>query len=116
MINKMFKIQYELTGSLACREFKGLASTVYVHLNKNRTSHLKQFFIHCAVPYPPHGRSTEISRGRGVLKVKLLEAEYEANLAFPGGMGGAKQKPSVGEVWKFSGTLIEYKSTTATFP
>ena len=34
-------------------------------------------------PYPPHGRSLEIPRGRGVLKAKL---------EFPGGMGGAKQK------------------------
>ena len=47
-------------------------------------------------PYPPHGRSLEIPRGRGVLKVKILEATHEAKLEFPGGMGGAKQKPSVG--------------------
>ena len=43
-------------------------------------------------PYPPHGRSLEIPRGRGVLKVKILEAKYEAKLEFPGGRGGAKQK------------------------
>ena len=43
-------------------------------------------------PYPPHGRSSEIPRGRGVLKVKILEAKYEAKLEFPGGRGGAKQK------------------------
>ena len=43
-------------------------------------------------PYPPHGRSSEIPRGRGVLKVKILEAKYEAKLEFPGGTGGAKQK------------------------
>ena len=30
-------------------------------------------------PYPPHGRSLEIPRGRGVLKVKILEDKYEAN-------------------------------------
>ena len=47
-------------------------------------------------PYPPHGRSLEIPRGRGVLKVKILEAKYEAKLEFPGGgREGAKQKPSV---------------------
>ena len=47
-------------------------------------------------PYPPHGRSPEIPRGRGVLKVKLLEAKYEAKLEFPWGMVGEKQKPSMG--------------------
>ena len=39
-------------------------------------------------PYPPHGRSSEIPRGRGVLEVKILEAEYEAKLELPGGGGG----------------------------
>ena len=48
-------------------------------------------------------RSLEIPRGRGVLKAKLLEEKYEAKLEFPGGWG-AKQKPSVGRVWVFSGT------------
>ena len=45
-------------------------------------------------PYPPHGRSSEIPRGRGVLEAKILEAKYEAKLQFPGGRGGggAKQK------------------------
>ena len=38
-------------------------------------------------PYPPHGRSLEITRGRGVLKAKILEAKYEAKLEFPGGGG-----------------------------
>ena len=42
--------------------------------------------------YQPHERSSEIPRERGVLKVKILEAKYEAKLEFPGGMGGAKQK------------------------
>ena len=28
-------------------------------------------------------------RGRGVLKVKVLEAKYDAKLEFPGGRGGA---------------------------
>ena len=53
----------------------------------------------CAVsekknPYPPHGRSLEIPRGRGGggLKVKIFEAKYEAKLEFPGGTGGAKPK------------------------
>ena len=55
-------------------------------------------------PYYPHGRSLEIPRGRGDLKAKLLEGQYEAKLEFPGGCGGRKQKPSVGGVWIFSGT------------
>ena len=33
-------------------------------------------------PYPPHGRSMEIPRGRGVLKAKIIEAKYEAKLKF----------------------------------
>ena len=43
-------------------------------------------------PYPPHGRSLEIPRGRGGLKAKFLEAMYENELEFPGGRGDAKQK------------------------
>ena len=55
-------------------------------------------------PYPPHGRSLEIPRGWEGLKVKILEVKYEAKLEFPGKMEGAKQKPSMGGVWIFSGT------------
>ena len=36
-------------------------------------------------PYPPHGRSLEIPRGRVVLKVKISEAKYKVKLEFPGG-------------------------------
>ena len=43
-------------------------------------------------PYPPHGRSLEIPRGRGVLKAKFLEAMHENKLEFPGGRGGCKTK------------------------
>ena len=44
--------------------------------------------------------------GGGVLKVKILEAKYEAKLEFPGGMGLQNKKLSVavGGVWIFSGT------------
>ena len=73
----------------------------------------------CAVPeknpYPPHGRSSEIPRGRGILKVRSLEAKYEATLEFPGGRGGAKQKLSMEGVWIFSGTaqlLKRFKSVS----
>ena len=48
-----------------------------------------------------HGRSSEISRGWGVLKVKSLEAKYEAKLEFPGGRGVQNKKPSVGEYGYF---------------
>ena len=41
-------------------------------------------------PHLPHGRSSEITRERGVLKVKILEAKYEAKLEFPGGMVGGE--------------------------
>ena len=40
----------------------------------------------------PHGRSLEIPRGRGDLKAKLLEGQYEAKLEFPGGVPGCKTK------------------------
>ena len=55
-------------------------------------------------PCPPHGRPSEIPRGRGVLKVKILEAKYEAKLEFPGGRGCKTEKPSMGGVWIFSRT------------
>ena len=38
-------------------------------------------------PYPPHGRSLEIPRGRGVLKAQILEAKYEAKLEYLGQRG-----------------------------
>ena len=34
--------------------------------------------------------------GEGVLKAKFLEAMYENKLEYPGGRGGAKQKPGNG--------------------
>ena len=46
----------------------------------------------------------EIPREKGVLKVKILEAKYEAKLEFPKGMGVQNKKPSMGGVWIFSGT------------
>ena len=42
--------------------------------------------------------------GEGVLEAKILEVKYEAKLEFPEVGGGAKQKPSVGGAWIFSGT------------
>ena len=42
-------------------------------------------------PYPLHGKSLEMPRGRGVLKAKFLEAMYDNKPEFPEGMGDAKQ-------------------------
>ena len=46
--------------------------------------------------------------GGGVLKVKILEAKYEAKLEFPEGRVVQNRKPSMGGggggVWIFSGT------------
>ena len=68
-------------------------------------------------PYPPHGRSSEILRGRGFLLAKILEAKYEAKLEFPGGMGVQNKRPSVGGVWIFSGTtILHMKNKTIIFP
>ena len=52
---------------------------------------------------------SEIPSGKGILKVKFLEAKYEAKLEFPGGRGVAKQKTfhGGGGVWIFSGTPQE---------
>ena len=47
-------------------------------------------------PYPPHRGSSEIPRGRGVLKATMLEAKYEAKLEFPGGAGVQNKRPRVG--------------------
>jgi len=47
-------------------------------------------------PYPPHGRTPEIRKGRGVLKAKILEAKYEAKLEFLEGRGMQNKKPSLG--------------------
>ena len=61
-----------------------------------------KIILYCAVPennlHLPYGRSSEIPWGRGVLKVKILEAKYEAKLEFPGGRGNAKQKTFCGWV------------------
>ena len=71
---------------------------------KQKTKLLVVYLMHNPVmcssrknPYPPH-RWSEIPRGRGVLKVKILEAKYKAKLEFSGGMGGggAKQKTFFG--------------------
>jgi len=62
---------------------------------------LLRYIQQCVVseenPYPPHRRSSEIPRERGVLKAKILETKYEAKLEFLGGRGGgAKQKTFCG--------------------
>ena len=64
------------------------------------------------IPYPPHGRSLEIPRGRQVLEDKIiLFLKYEAKLEIP----------SVGGMWIFSKTVQFFpqmslkKSTVVTY-
>ena len=68
------------------------------------------FTLHCVVPeknpYPPHGRSLEIPKGRMVLKANFLEEMYENKLEFPEGRDVQNKKPFVGGVWIFSGTAL----------
>ena len=45
---------------------------------------------------PPHGRSSEIPRGRRFLKAKILEAKYEAKMEFFVGRGVQNKKTSRG--------------------
>ena len=59
-------------------------------------------------PYPPNGRSLEIPMGWGLLKVKILEAKYEAFL----GEGGAKQKTFCGEE---NGYFLELHNVLITY-
>jgi len=57
--------------------------------------------------YPPHGWSLEILQGWGGSQImaKMLKGKYEAKLGISGGVGwGSKKKPSLREVWIFSGT------------
>ena len=53
----------------------------------------------CAVPEKIHTHPMEghwkFLRGRGVLKVKILEAKYEAELEFPGRAGGGMQNKNL---------------------
>ena len=64
--------------------------------------------MHCVVPEQIHTHPMEghlkFLGGEGVLKAKFLEALYENKLEFPRGRRGAKQKPSMGGVWIFSGS------------
>ena len=55
-------------------------------------------------PYPPQGRSLEISRGSRVSTAKIYKGKYEAQLQIPGGGRFQMRKPSLTEVWISSGT------------
>ena len=48
-------------------------------------------------PYPPHVTSSEIPRGRGV--VKVLEAKSEAKMEFPGGIDGERGGETKNLLW-----------------
>jgi len=50
-------------------------------------------------PYPPQGRLTEISNGRGVSKAQFLKGKYDTELAFP--EGSWDSKTFRGAVWIF---------------
>jgi len=43
-------------------------------------------------PYPHHGESLEIPRGRGILKAKIFKGTYEPKLEFPEGWGVQTKK------------------------
>ena len=66
--------------------------------------------VQCVVPEKVHTHPVEgywkFQGGGGFLKANFLEPMYENKPEFPGGRGGggAKQKPSMGRVWIFSGT------------
>ena len=82
-----------------CTEF---FKVVELHL------HVRPYTIN---PYPPHGRPSEIPSGRGeILKVKSLEAKYEAKPEFPRGRGVQNKNPSVGGMWIFSETAHSEES------
>ena len=66
-------------------------------------------------PYPPPGRSSEIPRGRAVLKVKILEAKYEAKLEFPGEDGECKKKKK-NPPWGEYGYFLEVQDKDTTIP
>ena len=55
-------------------------------------------------PYLPHGRSLEIPRGRGPQQPKFIRESVKLNWIFLGGGRVQMKKPSMGEVWIFSGT------------
>jgi len=40
-------------------------------------------------PYPPHGRLTEIPRGRGVSKAQFSKGKYGTIMEFPEWVGGS---------------------------
>jgi len=60
-------------------------------------------------PYPCHGRSSAIPRGKGVSRAKIIEANlYEAKLEFLGGRRGSKTKllwGSMGILWNCTSLL-----------
>ena len=53
-------------------------------------------YSYCINRYPPQGRSLEIPRGKGVIKAKILEAKYEAQLKSLEGGGGQNRKTFCG--------------------
>ena len=61
-------------------------------------------------PYPPHGRSLEIPRGKGVSKAEIFKGKYEAKLEIPGVCGGFKPKTFRGGYGYFLEPYNRYKT------
>ena len=75
-----------------------------------RTMHMTGLCGSRKYPYPPQGRSLEILRGRGVSKAIFFKGKYEAKLEIPGRSPPQTKKPSVGEIWIYSGTIHSWTS------
>ena len=58
-----------------------------------------------------HQKYRYLKAGRGFLRVKILEAKYEAKLEFPGETEVQNEKPSMWGVWIFSGIALFKKNS-----
>ena len=56
-------------------------------------------------PWPSPRRVLEILGGGVFINTKTFKGKYEAKLGFPERCRGSNQKPFVGGVWIFSGTM-----------
>ena len=61
-------------------------------------------FQKTTIPTPRKVIGNSVGEGEGASKAKLFKGKYEAKLEFLGGEGVQTKKPSVVEVWIYSGT------------
>ena len=54
--------------------------------------------------YLSHGRPLKLPRGRGCQQPKYIRDSMKLDWKFEGGWEGSNKKPSMEEVWIFSGT------------